>query len=962
MALLVALSAIVALLTVVPAPPAAAVDDDTGRDLVSGSWNMQGERDGTGGPPESRWLTGVRQMFRDGVDVAALQEAGSGPPGSSTQTDRVFSEPGVTEHVYRFGSTDVVNIYWADVGQQRNGLAIVTRETVQDAVMLLVHSGRESRPMMGVLIDGTWYFSVHALSRGGVDAAAILDRAYNFVRLRSPGAQWQVLGDFNRNPAGMASRFQRHIVRSDEPTQYSGDELDFGFFSNGTDRTVTAQRRGADSDHWYVRFSFNAGCRGLRAAAATSVSSGEECDGPVPGTTYRVRATSGKWSDQVITSGESLYGDIPFTDQVNGDATSQTVEVLFSVRPGRYVLRMGKDRCITRDQWSQAVWYECARQDKDSDWVFSGGNIVDPNANGPSFLQPVANSDFPDDPYLMARTEPYHWQFEEIEDNRNRLDIRAMPLGDSITAGVASSDGDGYRSVLYSALEDTVGAGRVDFVGSARRGRMSDPDNEGHPGRRIDEIASIADCTVDEYQPNVITLHAGTNDFNQNFALSSAPQRMKNLITQALADSPKAVVVVAKVITTGKPGLQPRIDAFNATLPGIVSDLRADGKHVVLVETSDIEVSEGLQNDAHPDDGGYAKLGGDFYQGVMEAADQGWIKKPDPQKSASGCQAQDDPSDDPSSGTALGDGWRRLGVIAPGMQRPASYDRTELAEMNGDDRADYVQIRKDGSIRVAINTKAQPGKPDWKNWGGGTGEFSPAGTAGTPDSNLGSYVRFADIDGNGRDDYLVVLGSDDESMLVDVWLNLSGDDGRPTWSDGMPRLRIPMKNAKLDHIRFADVTGDGRDDVLRVGDTGEVHAYFNIRTPGSLQPLWSEKLSWAPGVAGANLNLLRFADVDNDGKADYLMVGADGSVHAYLNKGGKDAGGFEGHRNFANASNYPRKYVQFKDISGDGRADYVVIYDGGAIRAWLNRGGNTPPPPGPVTEPEDPPQGPNASP
>ncbi|MGW3650085.1 hypothetical protein [Streptomyces sp. NPDC000878] len=94
-----------------------------------------------------------------------------------------------------------------------------------------------------------------------------------------------------------------------------------------------------------------------------------------------------------------------------------------------------------------------------------------------------------------------------------------------------------------------------------------------------------------------------------------------------------------------------------------------------------------------------------------------------------------------------------------------------------------------------------------------------------------------------------------------------------------------------------------------MGETGEVHAYFNIRTPGSLQPIWSEKLSWAPGVADANLNLLRFADVDNDDTADY-----------------------------------------------------VVIYDGGAIRAWLNRGGNTPPPPGPVTEPADPPQGPSPSP
>ena len=58
-------------------------------------------------------------------------------------------------------------------------------------------------------------------------------------------------------------------------------------------------------------------------------------------------------------------------------------------------------------------------------------------------------------------------------------------------------------------------------------------------------------------------------------------------------------------------------------------------------------------------------------------------------------------------------------------------------------------------------------------------------------------------------------------------------------------------------------------------------------------------------------------------------------------RGGNGAGGFDKRHNFARASSYPRQYVQFNEISGDGRADYLVIYDGGAVRAWLNRGGNS---------------------
>lgn len=53
---------------------------------------------------------------------------------------------------------------------------------------------------------------------------------------------------------------------------------------------------------------------------------------------------------------------------------------------------------------------------------------------------------------------------------------------------------------------------------------------------------------------------------------------MKSLISRLLKDSPEAVVVVANVIPTGKAGLQPRIDAFNAKPPGIVADLRAQGQ------------------------------------------------------------------------------------------------------------------------------------------------------------------------------------------------------------------------------------------------------------------------------------------------------------------------------------------------------------------------------------------------
>ncbi|MFC7310413.1 hypothetical protein ACFQVC_40155 [Streptomyces monticola] len=60
-----------------------------------------------------------------------------------------------------------------------------------------------------------------------------------------------------------------------------------------------------------------------------------------------------------------------------------------------------------------------------------------------------------------------------------------------------------------------------------------------------------------------------------------------------------------------------------------------------------------------------------------------------------------------------------------------------------------------------------------------------------------------------------------------------------------------------------------------------------------------------------------------------------------LNRGGRGNGGFKEHRYFVKETGYPGAKSTFRDISGDGKADYVVVYDGGSVRAWLNRGGNT---------------------
>jgi lysophospholipase L1-like esterase len=121
--------------------------------------------------------------------------------------------------------------------------------------------------------------------------------------------------------------------------------------------------------------------------------------------------------------------------------------------------------------------------------------------------------------------------------------LRVMPLGDSITWGVGSSTGNGYRAPLWNRL--AADGHPLDFVGTGRAGSMSDPDNEGHSGYRIDQIAALADASLTRYRPNVVTLHIGTNDLNGSYQPSTAADRLRSLVNQVTAAAPDATVLVA---------------------------------------------------------------------------------------------------------------------------------------------------------------------------------------------------------------------------------------------------------------------------------------------------------------------------------------------------------------------------------------------------------------------------------
>ncbi|MEE4543109.1 ricin-type beta-trefoil lectin domain protein [Streptomyces sp. V4-01] len=203
--------------------------------------------------------------------------------------------------------------------------------------------------------------------------------------------------------------------------------------------------------------------------------------------------------------------------------------------------------------------------------------------------------------------------------------LRVMPLGDSITWGVGSPSGNSYRGFLWNQLAAEGHA--LDFVGSGRNGPMSDPDNEGHSGWRIDQIAGIADSVLAQYRPNVVTLEIGTNDLNGLYQTPTAPDRLSALIDQINRDAPDATVLVGTLIVSTSGNEEPLRPAFNAKLPGIVQAKQAAGKHVRLVDMSALTAAD-LSDALHPNDNGFSKMADAFNAGIQAADSAGWLKAP----------------------------------------------------------------------------------------------------------------------------------------------------------------------------------------------------------------------------------------------------------------------------------------------------------------------------------------------
>lgn len=181
----------------------------------------------------------------------------------------------------------------------------------------------------------------------------------------------------------------------------------------------------------------------------------------------------------------------------------------------------------------------------------------------------------------------------------------------------------------------------------------------------------------------------------------------------------------------------------------------------------------------------------------------------------------------------------------------------------------------------------------------------PVVTAVPPASRTGTVTTlFGDVNNDRRTDVVAVNRND--RVVVSL-----AQSGYPTYKDPTYWTEIPAYGDRT--TALADVTGDGRADLVIVNDNGVV-----VRRSDGTR--FGANEVWAGAFYGSHGTY--FADVTGDRRADAIVVNETGIVVRPANL---DATGFLGNENWAWGQYWGSSgRVEFADVNDDGRADLIT--------------------------------------
>jgi lysophospholipase L1-like esterase len=440
--------------------------------------------------------------------------------------------------------------------------------------------------------------------------------------------------------------------------------------------------------------------------------------------------------------------------------------------------------------------------------------------------------------------------------------MRILCLGASITWGVGSTDGNGYRKDLRDIL--TADGSSVRYVGTQTSGNMENNANEGYPGFRIDQVMGFAWNSYG-YWPNIILVHLGTNDFVQGYDPQASANRMGTLVDQIYQaiGSTSPLVVVSKLLPNNRTTTENGILAFNALLDSVVNDRIKQGKNVMLVDmhSSDFSIADLGPDGTHPTDLGYKKMANVWASALKTAVNSNKISAP---------KNNGVPDKTPNN------------VACPFTKSSVSHPTT---------------------VQFGFGNKTATFVGAWRNSGIVLNHTSP--------SRVNTFL--ANLYGGPADDYIAF---DNKTKVMKIAQNL----GSERFGDFKNFPNRPSCDPAS--IRFSDMNGDGISDLCCIAKDGSLNAYITSIQNG--HPTWPSAPLTRSG-SGDFSSGIYIADIDADGNGDFISVSAGGTVRVSYNHGDSWTDFIQVYSipEFGNSSRYGFAGLQFIDINGDGQYEFV---------------------------------------
>ncbi|WP_305788623.1 SGNH/GDSL hydrolase family protein [Symbioplanes lichenis] len=202
---------------------------------------------------------------------------------------------------------------------------------------------------------------------------------------------------------------------------------------------------------------------------------------------------------------------------------------------------------------------------------------------------------------------------------------KVMPLGDSITRGVGSPTMSSYRPGLEQRL--IRGGLEINYVGSQSDGTGGDNQHEGHGGWTIDELSARLDGWLATYEPDVVLVHAGTNNIRLGEGPYTTARKLSGLLDQIRRARPGAQIFVAQIATSRVPREASDDRSYNRLIPTIVAQ-KQDGNMTVVDQSSVTGID--LHDLRHPNDFGYAKMAWNWYRAMSRVYGLSGFTGPNP--------------------------------------------------------------------------------------------------------------------------------------------------------------------------------------------------------------------------------------------------------------------------------------------------------------------------------------------